>query len=114
MFVLRKQWTVRWPVKVRVPGSDADQEFTAVFQMAALDRIMAASAAAGAGAPAAAALQRAQWFWGDGGVDDSAAPIAFTPEARDQMLNIPFVRQAVTAAFIACMQGRAASSQAET
>lgn len=128
----RPQFT--WPVKVRVPvdgGKFQDQTFTGCFRACPrsvltehLERqaraIKAAQAAAGDGTgddgraqadrdvDAETEIMREYFVgWGDDLVGEDGQPLPYSDEMRDRLLDVAFVRRAVTDAYWTAMNGGA-------
>lgn len=87
-------------VKVRVPvdGGFADQEFTARF------RVMPWSEVNATDADPAGQLRRI-WIGWDGIVDDAGEAVPFSDAARDQLIDLLYVRTAVLETYASAMTG---------
>jgi hypothetical protein len=106
MFVVRKEWIVRWPVRVHVPGQDEPSEFTAIFNLPDTNRISAA-----VGDNADVEILKEAWVGWDEIVDGNGRPIVFKTKDRDNLLAATFVRRAVGKALLECLVGEPAASK---
>lgn len=87
-------------VKVRVPvdGGFADQEFTARFRVLPWSEVQATD-----GDPAG--QLRRIWVGWEGIVDDAGEPVPFSDAARDQMIDLLYVRVAVLETYSVAVAG---------
>ena len=105
MFKMAKTKTVSWPVTVKVPqdgGSTVNNEFTAVFDVITQEAMDAVVLASGD------LLDRVLIGW-EGVAREDGEPIAFSSEAKKDLLDITYVRHALFGAYGEVQQGRAAA-----
>lgn len=107
MFKIEKALTVKWPVTVNIPrdgGRTTKATFNADFKLLEQDELDAVMEHGGDREIGCAVL--VGW---DGVADDNGAPIAFSEDARDALLKIPYVRAALVGAYFQCASGREAA-----
>jgi hypothetical protein len=100
MFTLAKEWRFAWPVSVPIPGQAEAQQFQAQFRVLPQSRIEALAA------DPAALLREAITGWGMIR-DEAGTDVPFSPEARDALLDLPFVLLALANAYADAMSGQA-------
>lgn len=107
-FVSRPHFSA--PVRVLVPGVAEPQQFTGHFVAMTQSETEALQGASVPRERMAEAnrewLERIFVGW-EGVVDDADRPIQFSAETRAQLLDAPFVRQAVTLAYLTEVSGAA-------
>lgn len=125
MFTLAKTWKFWWPVKVHVPrdGEIVVEEFQAQFvtmdddEMAAWRQSMAEFLVEKQGALGAdyyaRDLGRIVVGWRDV-EDDDGTSVPFTPENLRAAAAIPFVRDALYAAYVDGLSGKALEKNSAT
>lgn len=96
-------WT--WPVKVKVPsyGSFEEQGFEAHFRLVPSDQ---AATILETDTSAMALMRRALIGW-SGVTDERSQPVAYSDEARDKLLSMPYVFAGVAAAYMESLTGAA-------
>lgn len=92
-------------VKVSVPaaGGFTDGSFTARFRALTVTEAEAFNLASTTGTTDY--LRRIFIGWDSGVVDEDGAPMPFSDETRDELLDIPFIRMAVLSAYNGAMAG---------
>lgn len=104
MYVLMKEPKVWWPVAVQKPvdgGGVVEERFEAEFLLLGQDKIEELSRSeAGHKALMAEALVGWRGVSREGGGE-----VAFSPEVRAQLIDIPFVRRALARAFLNAAYG---------
>jgi hypothetical protein len=104
MLKINRNPTFKTPVKVFVPvdNGQAEQTFTAEFR--ALTRSEMATVDAVSAEGADEFLHRVVVGW-EGVVDGDGDEFAFSPQNLETMIDIPFVRQALCAAYFSATSG---------
>lgn len=104
MLKIDKNPTFKTPVKVFVPvdNGQAEQTFTAEFR--ALTRSEMATVDAVTSEGADEFMRRVLVGW-DGVVDSDGDPFPFNQQNLETMIDIPFVRQALSAAYFSATSG---------
>lgn len=104
MFKVRKNASFKWDVKVQVPvdGRHVEQRFTAQFKQVDRSRFTDLRD----DPESEQALLRDVLLGWEGIADENGETIAFSDEARDALLEIPYVRLAVVEAFFEGISGR--------
>ena len=101
MFKLVENLEYDWPVQVRVPadgGKHKLQKFTAKFRAIGQDRTNELMESAGLKVDEVL-LREVLVGWGDDVGDSQGKAIAFDDDARDRLLQIPYVRTALAKAY---------------
>lgn len=104
MFVLAKEPRFTWPVRVLVPvdgGTHEVKTFQACF------RLITPARAAELGSDGRALMREALIGW-EGITHEGGGIVQFTAEARDQLLDVPYVLTALCEAFTGAITGKAA------
>lgn len=118
MFKIELPERVKWPVKIPVGedgGTVRQLKMTAYFKVLPQDRLdeitrgKVADALLGAGDTDGDLLREVLVGFDDVG-DAEGAPLEFSDEVRDQLINITTARTALIQAYMACIQGRAAKN----
>jgi len=112
-FVLVSEPIVDWPVKVRVPvsgGRFQEQVFTGQFKVVSVERqrglaVPSVEEALNGADGDGAFLREVFVGWSDNMSDENGDPIKFADEIRDQLIGIPYVRTALTRAYVALAEG---------
>lgn len=110
MFKIVKQRRVEWPVVIPVPqsgGKVQKHEITAEFDILPQTRIEEITAEARSGDQDKALLREVLVGWDDVAGEDGQ-PIGFSPEARDALIDISYVRAALMRAYFEASSGAAA------
>jgi hypothetical protein len=108
MFVIAKNYTYRWDVKIPVPVSTdkfEDQSFTAIFRRLGLSEIEAITNSADANDRALAKAVLVGW---ENVSDEAGEIVTFTPDHVEQLLDVTGVASAVVRAFMDSINGQAA------
>lgn len=108
MFKLEEQKNVKWPVTVNIPrdgGRTTKAEFTAHFELLPQDEFREIYAQENASDEDL--LRRVLTGW-DGVADAEGGAIDYTPDTREMMIRIPYVRAAMVSAYLECSHGKAA------
>ncbi|SFJ04226.1 hypothetical protein [Nitrosomonas sp. Nm34] len=99
---------VEWPVSVNVPqdgGKIKKNTFTAEFELITQEELDAIYKDGGTDVD----LLRQVLFNCTGVCDAEGKPIDFNDDLRDKLINIPYVRSALVAAYVECSHGKAAA-----
>lgn len=109
MFKIEPQKTVQWPVTVNIPqdgGRIKKNTFTAEFELLPQNEFNAIYREDGGNDEDL--LRRALVGWVDVG-DADGNPIDFNEDARELMIRIPYVRNALVTAYLECTLGKEAA-----
>lgn len=107
MFRIEKAKTVKWPTTVNIPrdgGRTTKATFNATFKLLEQDELDAIMQDGGDREIGCAVL--ADW---EGVANADGEPLAFSEEARDELMNIPYIRTAIVGAYFQCVSGREAA-----
>lgn len=111
MFKIEKPKEITWPVTVNVPRDGGNttkavftgkfkilpsSEFNAIYQNGGNDDDLIRNVLVG---------------WGDDLCDVEGNPMEFSSEFRDQVIAIPYVRNAIAAAYLELSQGKKAATK---
>lgn len=99
MFVLKTDHEFDWPVNVRVPvdgGKYASSTFTVRYRLPSRDEMKDLAVYV---ADESAQTRKVVVGWSDI-KDESGAVVAFSPEALDTLIAVPWVRVAIWQGFI--------------
>jgi hypothetical protein len=104
VFVLDPTPTFAHQVKVRVPsdGGHLDQSFKATFRVLPIEKSATFDLTDG---PSSTAFLREIVTHLDDIVDATNAPVSYSDTLRDQLLELPYVRSALVAAYFAAIGG---------
>ncbi len=107
MFVIAENPTFAWPVNVRVPqdgGTWKVQTFQARFKVMSTDGLAEVLKSPDGDRD----LSQSVLVGWDQINDASGQAVAFSEEARDALLQVPYVRSAIVAAYLESMAGKKA------
>lgn len=111
MFKLANKIIIERTVRIRVPQAGSgfrDEEFRALFEVIDPD-VARTELGEQDEAGTTALLRRVFVGWPEGAIgDEGGAPLAFSEEARDQLIAIPYVRLGLLRAY-----GKAVNAVAE-
>jgi hypothetical protein len=107
--IAKNSETYTWPVEVQVPtngGRFTTATFDAIFKVIPQSEIDAAIEAAQEGGNTDAALLGKVWLGWSGVLDEDDQPLGYSEDAKRALLDIPYVRIAVTRAYFASIRGK--------
>ena len=108
MFKIEKQTIVQWPVMIGIPrdgGGISKARINAQFELLPNNEFQAIYSDGGNDETL---LRRVLLGWNDV-ADADGNPLAFSPEAREMLIQITYVRSALVAAYMECCSGREAA-----
>lgn len=111
MFVLNKKGSYSWPVVVEFPvdgGKFDKQNFDAEFKLLPQSRIDEIFQQASEGKLMDSEIAP-EILMGWKGINDENGAVPYSEEAKERVLDIPFVRAALISAFLKSLKGSEAS-----
>lgn len=111
MFTIEKPKQIKWPVTVSIPrdgGNATKAVFTAHFKMIPANEFNAIYQGGGNDEDL---LRTVVAGFGDDVCDESGAPLVFSQESLDQLIGIPYVRNALVSAYLDLSQGKKAAAK---
>lgn len=111
MFKIAKSRCVKWPVTISVPqsgGTVQKHKIEAEFDLLTQSRLQEVMAADRNDDGDAALLREVLLGW-DGVADEAGQPVEFSDEARNDLVDIPYVRAALIRGYFEAASGNAAA-----